>query len=294
MSKNDISVEEAVELLTSGLTEDERDSLMGIKHDLNANIRWGKVVEESFGPILASMESLIFHGGEGLVKPTVDPSLQAPIYSLFASERARLEEGDKAQLSRHFVTLLLTKKLLGALKTRVNQSLNDIQTLTEEEEFDAMCALDEGPSEIIDAEFREETEDMRGEPDPEIVARIGFRDNWNCEHVVTKVRHIKADGFRFQEDRLETFCKDCRNVIGVRVIPKSQKAGKKSKKKKQGCQHRYAEWVPGKEGQTAQCVDEKNCTHLITAEIELKRIHWEKAGLEPYGDDPSQDEVIAL
>ncbi len=293
MDDNETLIDEAAALLSSSLTGEERDALMGIKHDLNASIRWGRVVDDSFGPIVESMESLLFHGGEGLVKTANDPSRITPVDSLFSSERARLEEGDKAQISRHFVTLLLTKKLLGALKTKINQALNGIRILTDDEELEALIALDGEPDEVIEAEFVEEAGQVHEETADEIVARIGFRDHWNCQHVKTKVRHIKADGTSYKFDRLETFCKDCRNVIGTRTLPPSQKAGKKKRKPK-GCQHRYAEWVLGAEGQTARCVDDKACTHLITAEVDLRRIKWVAAGLEPYGDDPAQDEVTVL
>lgn len=293
MDDNEILIDEAAALLSSSLTGEERDALMGIKHDLNASIRWGKVVDESFGPIVEGVENLLFHGGEGLVKTADDPSRITPVDSLFSSERARLVEGDKAQIARHFVTLLLTKKLLGALKTRVNQALNSIRILTEDEELEALIALDGEQNEAIEAEFVGETGQVHEETTEELVARIGFRDNWNCKHVITKVRHIKADGTVYKNDRLETFCKDCRNVVNIRTLPPSQKAGRKKKKPK-GCQHRYAEWVLGAEGQTARCVDDKACAHLITAEVDLRRIKWVAAGLEPYGDDPAQDEVTVL
>lgn len=295
MDNNDISVQEAAATLNSNLTEEERSVLLGIKHEINASIRWGRVVQEAFGPILESMESVIFSGGKGLVKNNYGIPIQAPVDSLFDAERLKLEEGDKAQLFRHFVVLSLTKKLLGALKTKTNQALADIRTLSFEEEFDALCVLENESisndvrDAVIEAEFSQEDPEVSQPSDEELTAHLDLvRGEWDCKHVRTKVRRVKAimDG---EKDRLETFCKDCRNIINVVVLQTKKKAGTPKE-----CEHRFAEWVPGKEGHTAKCADRVTCTHLITAEIELKKIRWAEAGLEPYGDDPEQDEVTVL
>ena len=298
MDSKDISVEEAEILLNSSLTEEDQSALLSIKHEINFNIRWGRVVEEAFGPIVEGMESIIFSGGQGLVKNTYGTPQQAPVDSLFDNEMRRLEEGDKAQLFRHFVVLSLTKKLLGALKTKTNRALADIRTLSSDEEFNALCALEGGPSsdalpeEAIDAEFSEEDPEVGQSSDEEITAHLELaHGEWDCKHVRTIVRRIKAS-VPGAMDHLETFCKDCRNVINVVVLHRQKKTRKIGKSEK--CQHRCAEWVPGKEGHTAQCADQSACTHIITAEIELKQIKWINAGLEPYGDDPEQDEVIIL
>ncbi len=298
MDSKDISAEEAEIVLNSSLTEEDRSALLSIKHEINFNIRWGRVVEEAFGPIVEGMESIIFSGGQGLVKDTYGIPMQAPTDSLFDNERRRLEEGDKAQLFKHFVVLSLTKKLLGALKTRTNRALADIRTLSSDEEFDALCALEGGPisdalpEEAIDAEFSEEDPKVGQSSDEEITAHLelahGVRD---CNHTCVTIRRVKAS-VPGAMDHLETFCKDCRRVINV-VVLHSQKKSREVGKSEE-CQHRYAEWVPGKEGHTAQCVDKSACTHIITAEIELKQIKWINAGLEPYGDDPEQDEVTIL
>ena len=296
MDENEILMEEAGTLLASNLTGEERELLMGIKHDLNSSIRWGKVVEAAFSAIVEGTEDIVFQGEE-YVKNRGDSTIKTPMDSLFDNERNLLEQGDKAQICKHFVILLLVKKLLGALKTRTNRALKDIGTLTFEEEFDALCTLDgdpiQGPE--LDPDCNEEGKNMpRKDLDPEIVAQLAIGRGLDCGHHRTNIRKVKYQGPGGPHHYLETFCKDCRNVVKS-VLLASQKVGKKQKaRKSKACRHELAEWVPGQEGEVARCADKQDCTHLITAAVALRKIKWMSAGLEEFGDDPSQDEVTVL
>jgi hypothetical protein len=302
--KIDISPEEAREILNCSLTEEDLDQLMGIKHEINHNIRWGKVLDEAFGPIFQSVEKLILEGREGLSKDG------PPVDSLFTQQRDFLLSGEKSQLHKHYVTLLLMKKLLGGLKTKVNQALSEFRVLSYVEEgriTDIADNLDsEGEWDFIERRLDElgipdEEPEERRFPRPQITARLGWEESSICNHLRTKIRRKKADGSGRSCDEVETYCKDCRTVVETRLVGKNQRTRhelwgwkKKEGEKDSPCKHRRAEWVEGQEGQVARCCDKKGCTELITDPEQLRTFQWEKVGLEPYGDDPSQDEVIIL
>ena len=279
MKTDRLSPEEATDLINSSLTEEDLTDLVGIKNDINANIQWGKVTDQAFGQILKSLEAVILKGGQGLVKRT-------PLESLFPRDRALLETGDKAQIRKHYVLLLLMKKLLGALKTRTKQTLAEIPHLSFEEEYGAMVALED--------EEPEETERVVGFrcDDPETIpflSSLYSEEGGICKHLSTTVRQVKASKWpALSCDQLHTVCRDCRTVI-QRVLV----ANTKIPRKKEKCKHQYASWVEGKEGQVASCAA-PSCDHVITEAEALQKINWVVAGLEPYGDDPSQDEVIIL
>lgn len=306
MGKNNPSAEELqeqiLEILEASLTEDEKASLLSIKRDLGANIRWGKVVAKALGPILCNLENVIFEGGKGLVK-------RVPIEALFPSKKRTLETGTKAQLSRHFVLLHLTKKLLGALKTRVNQALSDIRIIGFDEETKLLEILTD-PGETsgteLDQKFsrwvNEGGEDPREEaryaktPSPlseaEVQAQLALDNLGPCEHARTVVRRVKAKGRGRSCDTLETLCKDCHTATETRLVAQIRKGSKK--KKDEPCKHRYLQWVEGQEGQVAECSDKEGCEYRISDPEILKTFQWESVGLEPPGDDPSQDEVAII
>jgi len=98
-------------------------------------------------------------------------------------------------------------------------------------------------------------------------------------HVRTTVRWKRHNG----EMLKETYCKDCRAVIAKVQV-------KADRQHKQPCQHPGAEWVEGKEGQEAVCT-EPSCRAPIP---NPETYRWVEAGLEPYADDPTKDEVITL
>lgn len=298
MTERELSASEAAEILAGGLTEEDMNDVMGLKHELSSNIRWGKVVEAAFGPLMESMEQIVFHGGKRFVRYNGTSEAKAPVDNLFDADRRLLESDDKSGLRRQYVMLLLTRKLLGALKTRVNQTLGDIPVLTEEQEFATMIALEERGAltdDVIDAEFDEEGEGMREEPMADIVARLSQgKQDWNCTHPRTRVRRVKCaeDGGIW----LETYCRECRQVVKSSLVQETP-AGKKTRyrkpKKAKKCKHQYVEWVPGEEGKAARCTKE-GCPHTITAIVDLKKINWREAGLEQPGDDPSQDVIDVL
>jgi hypothetical protein len=316
MKKANLLPEEATQILESSLNEGEIAELADIKQELSRTIRWGRVLDGAFGPIFRNLETLILGGGEEVAKKN------PPTDSLFPRQRDFILSEEKSQIRRHYVVLMLMKKLLGGLKTRVNQALANIPTL-DDLEADRLMALadefDRGEQDFTRWSFPQERPE---EPDPEveerrfrkpeITASLGLErydgrapirtlelgDGGPCTHVRTRIRLLRADGENRSCDELQEYCRDCRNVISTRLVTPST-LGKRLKaarrqKRDQPCQHRYVEWVPGQEGKAARCCDKKGCTHTITDEEKLQTFQWEKAGLEPYGDVPDQDEVIIL
>lgn len=295
---HNLTVEKARSLLSSSLTEEDQIDLIRIKQTLNEYIRWGKVADKVFGPILKSMENIIFNGEENLVKNKCNIVNFSPTDMLYDSEREFLEEGDKAMLRSHYIVVLFTKKLLGVLKTKLNQHLKNIRILNFEEEFEALCEIEdeelikktrkedeEFSNQTVNAEFSIEGNSMQPVQNQGIVDYVNMVGNWNCKHVRTKAKQINSHNN--SSSYLETYCKDCHTVV-KRVYLKT------FIKKNEVCQHRYAEWVEGKEGKIARCADKVGCVHHITEEKKLNKIKWESVGLEPYGDDPSKDEIIIL
>jgi len=281
---------EAADLLDQALTPGEIERLMGIRHDVNFNIHWKNVVKDTLDSLLTDIETLLFEGTEGLVK-------EPPIASLFPVEQDFLKQGHKPDVYQHWLVLMVTKKLLGALKTRVNKELKKIPVLDREDETDLQN--------IIDSEFEVEEEDdgvlgmtSRSELDDEIIARLHLGDRDPCQHFKTKIRRVKANGDG-RHQKLQTYCVKCRNIVSEKTVKASKKKNKKGKGKgakpfKAGtCLHRKIKWVAGEEGRTAECSN-SNCSYRISDPEALLDFDWEAAGLEPCGDDPSQDEVIVL
>lgn len=289
-------------LLRDYLTEADVEDLRGMRHDMNFHLRWGRIVNECFPAMLQTMESVLFESSP-LVK-------KKPIDSLFPHVRAKLEDPEKGELMRQFLVLEFTRKLLGALKTRVNQEIRNLPYLTEEqeerllEEGDLRAELEEmdllanpvfqplGPDEVLseDEETVEETDDMEADLPPRSDEvnifsyltrhRKQSESSSACEHVRTTVSYPKTSKGTTRRE----YCKDCRQVVS------EVWTGSKVTDKSAVCKHSHAEWVPGKEGKEARCANPE-----CQAPIENPaRFTWEKAGLEPFGDDPSKDEVLVL
>src|SRR5574338_186045 len=121
-------------VLRDYLTEVDVEDLRGMRHDMNFHLRWGKIVDECFPAMLQTMETVLFQDSP-LVKKN-------PIESLFPHVRAKLEDPEKGELMRQFLVLEFTRKLLGALKTRVNQEIRDLPFVTEEQEDELLQRAD--------------------------------------------------------------------------------------------------------------------------------------------------------
>ncbi len=273
MSQDELNAEG---ILNCSLTMDEIDRLRSIKHDFSSNIRWGNVADEALRVLLADVEDLI-HGSPGtLVK-------ESPLDSLFPHEREFLEDETKTQLRKTYVNLLLVKKLLGAVKTKVTQHIMDILILDEDEENELL-----GVREDEMGNRRVNSSDS----ETEIIARINAEGS-QCLHIDPIRRLMRADGITQLEDELQTYCKECRKVI--KAVPMG-KAFRGRKKKPTVCDHPDVEWVKGKEGEIAKCADryELECGYTIEDPKKLKKYKWQAVGLEEFGDDPDSDEVIIL
>ena len=275
-------MDEARAVLESTLNQGDREHLQEIYHEVNNQLRWGLILDNAF-PILLEL-------AEELVKPSGMAKDGGPWHTTYEEEQDLFEEGDpKAMARRHSLLLLLAKKLMGGLKTRVNQALDDIQILSPEAELDL--------HDLVEAE-REKAEEIRRAVEEEapvvqeieVVAEIRREEvveidlslEGNClqngRHVRTTMRRKRKN----ENSYMETYCKDCHRVIKC-VKYKTEGAEAPTR-----CFHAEAEWVEGKEGQEAQC---SKCQEPIQDPSIFK---WSDVGLEPFGDDPALDEVITL
>lgn len=286
----DEKFERAEELLASNVLPSEHDELMSQRYELNAAILWKRVEETCFKNLLEFVEEMLF-------QPT-DFSKVLPISNLF-DEGAFLDdvEGgeDRKVLRHHFLALQAAKKILGILKSRVNKELEALQTINPEQELKLL--------EIVDSAVYKESstsnkdEDVIALPPPKsktppeeedmgeiiVSAKVkGKKPEKDCPHSHTRRTYRKdAQGLTHEE----VFCKMCDVWLSEEELtPLTAHISKKPK----DCRHSSAQWVPGKEGKVAQC-GEPECGFI------LKKAHtyrWREAGLEPFGDDPSKDEVL--
>ena len=197
------------------------------------------------------------------------------------------EEAPKYQLRRHMLTLLLTRKLLGCIKSRAFQQFNDLPTMTpeEEDELVTMVGTDseeeeenlgtEGPLNEVGAIFR------RGRAD---VSIEGGCQGGNGSHGRIVVKKEVVDG----ESWLLHLCKDCRTEVRrVRTVI-GEEFNYERNIDPAICNHTTALWKPAFEGLEAMC---KQCgSHIPDPSI----FKWQEAGLEVYGDDPSKDTAVIL
>jgi len=257
---------EADELLETTLTQDDRERLQEIYRDINGEIRWSQVIDNAFPVLLEMAEELVQVGGMCKNGDPWHMVLEEDV-SLF------LDEDPKAMARRHSLILMLAKKLLGGLKTRVNQTANDIQVLSQEEEDELVA--------IAWSEVDQEPEVEEPVARPEVVAEVEIAPAGDClkggNHIRTTVRWKRKNGEMFSE----TYCKDCRKVVRT-VHTQIDRPSERV------CQHPGAEWVEGEEGKKAVCTA---CKGDIP---NPETYHWVDSGLEPFGDDPSKDEAITL
>lgn len=271
------------EILDMVLTEDDKEALHGIKHELGLCIKWGALTEQFFQSMLDGMDTLVFIETEkdepGVVK-------RNPYESLFDQDKARINSSsDKARLCRKYALLHLLKKLLGALKTRVNQELNAIEIIDDETEMELKALLAEGPD--------EEEMDLVGRKKPrkderEIIAQVDVGDDRGCHHNRLTIRQVRADQSKSGLDEMHSYCKECRQVIRVEVLgTKTPKQDSWFSRPRQ-CLHREVHWREGQEGQVAECA---YCEQEVP---NPEKYQWSKVGLEPFGDNPEDDEIMSF
>lgn len=271
--------------LESSLTEDEAGALHNIKHELGICIRWGALTDNMFEWLMSGMDGLVFLENEKSSTAVVKSN---PYAALFDRDKKRISgDQERTQLARKYVLLHLLKKLLGSLKTRVNQEFEGIEIIDEEAEAELKA--------ILAASADEEEMDLAGETDlaageREIVARITAGEERGCNHNHVTVRQIRADQSRSGTDELHQYCKDCRQVIQKDIL----KSITKTKRRflpdilPKTCPHSRVQWLEGQEGRVAIC---SSCKEKVP---DPQTYHWTKVGLEPFGDDPQQDEFIRV
>jgi hypothetical protein len=276
--------EEAQDVLDQTLTEEDKATLQEVYKDFSGQIRWGRVIDNAFPILLGMVEELL--EADEMAKEG------GPWDMVNSSDMLLFEDGDDKSMARkHSLLLMLAKKLLGGLKTRMNQSMKDIRVLSvnEEIELEALVeAAEETERELrMDEEEIDEDEETPWEEESavarhEVVANIDIAPEGDCRqsgrHIRTTVRWKRLNGDMFQE----TYCKDCRQVV------KKVAATKRTLPSPKVCQHPGAEWLEGQEGREAVCTE---CKGPIE---NPDTYQWITAGLEPFGDDPTTDEAITL
>jgi len=265
------------------LTTAEVEELQSIRHEINWQILWGKVISECLPAIVESVEHVAFEASE------VTRDGKSPLDSLFPQARNFIDDAEKGELRRKYVVLNLTKKLLGALKTRIVQEIANLPLLSLEGEED-LVRKSLSPKRRPGHQYPRPMAvppGYEGEDEEDATVSTHLRRRWlgrladeklsdDCPHKKTSVTWREA---KTQTIRTE-ICKDCGERIAHSV----------EKKKDKTCKHGKAEWILGKEGKEAQSANVA-CRAVID---NPQRFEWIKVGLEPFGDDPTKDEAVIL
>lgn len=260
--------EEAYETLETALTVEDREALQDVYKDVSSQIKWGQAINNAF-PILLDLAKELIETNEMCKNKSPWYAVGYDLQKLFG------DEDPKTTPRRHLLLLLLAKKLLGGLKTRVNQRIGDIRVLSLDEEMEFQGLIDEAESLEADAHDSDNDQEVVAEVDiaPEEACRQG------TQHARVEVRIKRLNGAVFSETR----CKDCRSVVKRTQIHLTTSSPL------QPCKtHPGAAWKEGLEGQEAVCT---TCKEPIE---DPSTFDWVGASLEPYGDDPTKDEAIIL
>jgi hypothetical protein len=272
--------QEAEELLSEFLTQEDWAEVLSNYKDISSQVRWGRVVDKLFADLLNQAHNLVFESGDW----SDAQYSKSDMWHLPTDAEKRLyEDGTPKGMQRqHLLLLLVTRKILGIMKTKTKQGLKDLPVLTEEEELELQEYQDA-------AMWGDVEEENQAAQESEVVARLEREEpadlslEGDClqggKHIRTVMRHRRRD----DEVYFETFCKDCRKVVESVKYEKPERH-------RGPCQHEHATWVPGREGVEAVCSNPK-CKETIP---NPETYEWADVGLEPFGDDPSQDEVTTL
>jgi len=321
--------EEAYRALKNSLTESDLERLHAIRHEVKSHINWGRVVSFCFSELLVSMEKVIFEGGKKLTSQG-HPAFE----QLFPSEQEFVQENDLRrhylvlQLVKKLLGALKTKtnqavKDIPFLDFDKEEDLKELILGNEQE----LASVDDSP---YDSETRRKFFDFKGdeldevqytEEEMDLVAEFenngenGKRaggnfqrplledaDNFsdlgkiiihsdlhrpesdtNCHHNATTTTIINEGG---TTQYFREYCKMCRQVIRKEKI---EKVERQLVVDPEQCEHKSVLWVKNKEGKEAYCTA---CNLAPVPNPE--KYNWVYAGLEPYGDDPSLDQIINL
>lgn len=283
---HDLLLKQTPEEILEGLfTEVELENLINIKQEMSICIKWGVLTKHMYQNLLDNMDTLVFLETENEEPATVKRN---PYESLFARDQAVINgPTDKAQISRKIVLLYLLKKLLGALKTHVNQELEQIKTINDSAEGELqemiLYGVDDPDEEEMDLVSELNDEDTtRGE----ILAVVDHRPT--CMHRRTTIRQIPSTKTASRMDELHTFCKDCKAALGLQKMNTRTTLQRSREWLDRGpkvCYHPNGTWKEGEEGKTAIC---SSCKGVVP---NPNKFRWEEVGLEPFGDDPELDEI---
>lgn len=269
------------DILGSGFTEHDLENLNSIRHELSICVKWGAVAKECMSVLMHMLDTVLF-----LEEPSKGRVKQNPYDALFPNAKDTINgPNERSKLSREYVHLQLLKKLLGALKTRVNQRLATFEVFDDDTEKQLLNL-------VWDEDINDEETDSvgkRGSSGREIRAQVTVKD---CPHNHTVFKHFAASGNSSGKDELREYCKRCTTWISVKVLNKAQVRKSKRKigtpiAKKHRCR---AAWKPGEEGKIAVCTD-STCRKVIPNPEDFD---WTESGLEPFGDNPDSDEVIHI
>jgi len=129
-----LASQEARDILESHLSQDDIERLQGIRHELSAHVKWGPLVDDTFFKVLEMLDGALWMGNPKHAK-------KCPFDQLFEAEQDYLAKDMVRR--KNYVTFLLLRKLLGALKTRLNQEMDRIPVLTSAEEDDLLECIQE-------------------------------------------------------------------------------------------------------------------------------------------------------
>lgn len=270
------------EILASGFTEIDIENLQNIKYELGICVKWGALTERMYQALMEGMDTLVFLETEKGEPPIVKRN---PYEALFDRDKERINGPDDASHeSRKYVLLHMTKKLLGALKTRINKELEEFTFIGEQVdgELAEIIQYGYGPDEE-EMDLVDHTDAIKAVSPPVINAQI---DASKCRHRRTTVKQIASTKTSSRMDELHTFCKDCKEFLGLRKLTSRSPAfPSRNWSKPAACTHRNGSWKEGEEGKTAIC---SSCDEIVP---NPQKFEWQKAGLEPFGDDPELDEI---
>ena len=268
MRDDAVTPEEALHVLGTCLTEDERGELVSIRHQISEEIDWKDLVASMKAELLCLIDGVILEGNASEVIP----------FELLRETEQDFLYGDHENVDtrKRFVMLLLIRKLLAALKQDVKKDLDGI--------------VEDALDFEVETELKAIVEGEHLAPDEEVelnaIVTPQGDGTTKCFHTHKTVRKIPADGKGRRLDVLQTQCRSCGEDIGKPRVCGSPFKG--SSKDPKACQHDEAEWKEGEEGQTAICYD---CGEVAPNPTKYK---WAEVGLEPFGDDPAQDELEVI
>jgi hypothetical protein len=266
MQSETIAPEEASHVLGTCLTEDEREELVAIRHQLSESIDWGDLVNTIKAEMLGVLDGVILDGVCSRTNPfeKLEDTEQDFLYG----------DHENVDIRKRFVMLLLFRKLLGGLKQNVRKNLD---ALVQE-------ALDYETESQLKAIVAGEDPD---EDEVELSAIIVPDEEGEvCAHLRKTVRKIPADGKKQKYDILQTQCRACGENVGQPRVCGSYDVT--VSKDPADCQHTEAEWKEGEEGKTAICYD---CGGVAP---NPGKYQWSSVGLEPLGDNPDDDEMETI